>query len=112
MKLLVLGGTQFVGRRIVETALARGHAVTLFHRGQTNPGLFPTAEEILGDRDGGLGALRGRTWDSVVGLNGYVPRLVRGAVLAVGQCRYVYISTLSVLADPTLAGQKMGRAHV
>jgi len=105
MKLLVLGGTQFVGRRIVETALARGHAVTLFHRGQTNPGLFPAAEEILGDRDQGLGALRGRTWDTVVDVNGYVPRLVRDAVQAVGECRYVYISTLSVLADPTVAGQ-------
>ena len=62
MKLLVLGGTQFVGRRIVEAALERGHAVTLFHRGTTNPGLFPESEEILGDRDGGLGA-DGGGWD-------------------------------------------------
>ena len=105
MNLLVLGGTQFVGRRIVETALLRGHAVTLFHRGKTNPGLFPSAEEILGDRDQGLGALRGRSWDAVVDVTGYVPRLVREAILAVGDCRYVYISTLSVLADPSIAGQ-------
>ncbi|HYQ89749.1 MAG TPA: NAD-dependent epimerase/dehydratase family protein, partial [Candidatus Binatia bacterium] len=66
MKLLVLGGTQFVGRHIVESALARGHAVTLFHRGKTNPGLFPGVEEILGDRDGGLGSLQGGTWDQVL----------------------------------------------
>jgi 2'-hydroxyisoflavone reductase len=105
MNLLVLGGTQFVGRSIVETALARGHTVTLFHRGKTNPGLFPSAEEILGDRDQGLGALRGRSWDTVVDVNGYVPRLVRDAIQAVGECRYVYISTLSVLADPSIAGQ-------
>lgn len=105
MNLLVLGGTQFVGRRIVETALARGHQVTLFHRGKTNPGLFPEATEILGDRDGGLGALRGRSWDTVVDVNGYVPRLVRDAIRAVGETRYVYISTLSVLADPSIAGQ-------
>jgi 2'-hydroxyisoflavone reductase len=105
MNLLVLGGTQFVGRRIVETALARGHAVTLLHRGKTNPGLFPEATEILGDRDGGLDALRGRSWDTVVDVNGYVPRLVRDAIRAVGETRYVYISTLSVLADPSIAGQ-------
>ena len=105
MKLLVLGGTQFVGRHLVEAALARGHAVTLFHRGKTNPGLFPRAEEILGDRDGGLAPLRGRTWDAVIDVNGYVPRLVRDAVRAVGETRYVYVSTLSVLADHSIPGQ-------
>ena len=105
MNLLVLGGTRFVGRRIVESALARGHAVTVFHRGQTNPGLFPEAEQILGDRDQGLGALRGRSWDTVVDVNGYVPRLVHDAILASGRSRYVFISTLSVLADPSIAGQ-------
>ncbi len=53
MKLLVLGGTRFAGRHLVELALSRGHEVTLFHRGQTNPGLFPGAEEVLGDARGG-----------------------------------------------------------
>jgi len=107
MRLLVLGGTQFVGRHIVEAALARGHAVTLFHRGKTNPGLFPETQEVLGDRDGGLGALRGGTWDAVVDVNGYVPRLVRDSVraLATAAGHYVFISTLSVLADFSKSGQ-------
>jgi len=107
MKLLVLGGTQFVGRHIVEAALARGHAVTLFHRGQTNPGLFPQTQEILGDRDGGLGALRGGTWDAVIDVNGYVPRLVGDSVRALSGAAgyYVFISTLSVLADYTIPDQ-------
>jgi 2'-hydroxyisoflavone reductase len=107
MKLLVLGGTQFVGRHIVEAALARGHAVTLFHRGRTNPGIFAGAKEILGDRDGGLGALRGGTWDQVLDVNGYVPRLVGDSVRALSAAaeRYLYISTLSVLADHSVSGQ-------
>jgi len=108
MDLLVLGGTQFVGRAIVEVALARGHAVTLFHRGKTNPGLFPNAEEILGDRDGGLEALRGRSWDCVIDVNGYVPRLVRDSVRLLTsdpRTRYLFISTLSVLADYTIPNQ-------
>ncbi len=101
MKVLVLGGTQFVGRHIVGAALARGHEVTLFHRGKTNPGLFTGAEEILGDRDGGLAPLRGRTWDAVLDVNGYVPRLVRDSVRLFSESgtRYLFISTLSVLAD-------------
>ncbi len=107
MKLLVLGGTQFVGRHIAEQALARGHSVTTFHRGQTNRGLFPEAEEIFGDRDGGLGPLEGRKWDAVIDVNGYVPRLVRDSarLLASSVDRYLYISTLSVLADHGVPNQ-------
>ena len=103
MRLLILGGTQFVGRHIAEAALARGHRVTTFHRGKTNPGLFPGAEEILGDRDGGLKPLEGRGWDAVIDVNGYAPRLVRDAALLLSGSvdRYIFISTLSVLADPT-----------
>nr|MBA3717250.1 NAD-dependent epimerase/dehydratase family protein [Actinomycetota bacterium] len=59
MRLLIIGGTRFLGRALVEDALARGHEVTLFNRGQTNPELFPEAEKIHGDRDGGLSALEG-----------------------------------------------------
>jgi 2'-hydroxyisoflavone reductase len=107
MKLLVLGGTQFVGRHIVESALAKGLGVTIFHRGKTNPGLFPGVEEILGDRDGGLESLRGRTWDVVVDVNGYVPRLVRDSARALSGSvgRYLFISTLSVLAGPSIPRQ-------
>lgn len=109
MRLLVLGGTQFVGRALVEAALAAGHEVTLVHRGRTNPGLFPEAEHVLGDRDGGLDPLRGRAWDACLDVNGYVPRVVRQAVEllrgAVG--RYVFVSTISVyasLAEPAVEG--------
>ena len=76
MKILVLGGTQFVGRAVVEAALAAGDELTLFHRGQTNPGLFPEAEHVLGDRDGGLAALDGGEWDACIDVSGYLPRLV------------------------------------
>ncbi|MGH2752864.1 MAG: epimerase, partial [Actinomycetota bacterium] len=66
MRLLFIGGTQFVGRHIVQAALARGHEVVLFHRGETNPGLFPSATEIHGDRDGELERLGSGSWDAVV----------------------------------------------
>jgi len=107
LKLLVFGGTQFVGRHIVDTALSRGHQTTIFHRGKTNPGLFPTAVEILGNRDGGLDSLSGGSWDAVIDVNGYVPRIVRdSARLLSGKVeRYLFISTLSVLADPSVPGQ-------
>lgn len=57
MKLLILGGTKFLGRHLVDAALAAGHQVTLFNRGKTNPELFPQVEQLHGDRDGDLGAL-------------------------------------------------------
>jgi 2'-hydroxyisoflavone reductase len=102
MRLLVLGGSQFVGRHIVEGALARGHTVTLFNRGRTNPGMFPDVEEIHGDRDGGLSALDGRTWDAVIDTSGYLPRVVRQSVEALsGRAgQYVFVSTISVYAQP------------
>ena len=101
MNLLVLGGTQFVGRALVEAALTTGADVTLFHRGLTNPNLFPEAEHVLGDRDGGLAALGGRSWDACIDVSGYVPRLVGDAatILRNRVERYVYVSTISVYAD-------------
>lgn len=103
MDLLILGGTRFLGRAIVDAALAAGHHVTLFHRGQTNPDLFPELEHILGDRDGGLDRLNGRTWDAVIDTCGYVPRLVRDSatLLADHVNHYTFISTISVYADPS-----------
>lgn len=111
MDLLVLGGTQFVGRHLVEAALARGWRVTLFNRGQTNSELFPEAERLRGNRDPrihpGLSALEGRRWDVVVDCNGYVPRIVRAAAEAlrdaVGQ--YIFISTGSVYDFTQLQGE-------
>ena len=101
MTLLILGGTQFVGRHLVDAALRQGHQVTLFNRGRTNPGLFPEAEEIHGDRDGGLDVLAGRQWDVVVDTCGYVPRVVSQSArgLASAAAAYVFISSLSVYAD-------------
>ena len=106
MNLLVIGGTRFVGRHIVDEALRRGHTLTLFNRGQSNPGLFAGSgvEEIHGDRDGDLGLLAGRCWDAVVDTNGYLPRIVRASAEFLAQAvdRYLFVSTISVYADPML----------
>jgi 2'-hydroxyisoflavone reductase len=101
MKLLVLGGTKFLGRHIVETALARGDEVTIFTRGLHNSELYPEVEKLRGDRDGGLDTLRGRRWDAVVDTSGYVPRVVRASaeLLADAVELYVFISSMSVYAD-------------
>ncbi len=98
MKLLVLGGTQFVGRAVVEAALADDNEVTLFHRGWTGPELFPQAEHVLGDRDGGVDTLAGGAWDACVDVSGYVPRVVRDSaeLLAGAVARYVFVSSVSV----------------
>jgi 2'-hydroxyisoflavone reductase len=104
--LLVLGGTGFLGPHVVEAALARGHAVTLFNRGKTRPELFPTVEKLVGDRDGKLDALRGRTWDAVVDTSAYVPRITRmsAELLAPSVGQYVNISTISVYARLDVPG--------
>ena len=101
MKLLIIGGTAFVGRGIVEYALARGHEVTLFTRGKTRPDSFPEAEHLTGDRDGNLTALEGRTWDAVIDTCGYVPRIVEqsASLLQNAAQHYTFISTISVYAD-------------
>jgi 2'-hydroxyisoflavone reductase len=101
MRVLILGGTVFLGRHLVEAALARGHQVTLFNRGQHNPDLFPEVEKLRGDRDGGLDTLRGRRWDVAVDTWGYVPRLVRdaAALLADAVDHYTFISSISVFRD-------------
>ena len=99
MKLLVLGGTKFLGRAIVDEALGNGHLVTLFNRGQTNPELSPRAEKLRGDRDGDLSALVGRAWDAVVDVAGYLPRVVRQSVETIDAPYYLFVSTRSVYAD-------------
>ena len=101
MRVLILGGTAFVGRHLVLSARAAGLEVTLFNRGRTNPGLFSDLELIVGDRDADLGLLAGRRWDAVVDVNGYVPRVVGAAAEALKSIcdRYVYISTVSVYGD-------------
>ncbi|HVU77692.1 MAG TPA: NAD-dependent epimerase/dehydratase family protein [Gaiellaceae bacterium] len=100
MRILVLGGTKFLGRHTVDVALARGHEVTLFNRGQTCPDLFPAVEKLRGDRDGDLAALAGRSFDAVVDTSGFVPRVVRETIEALGEVgHYTFVSTISVYAD-------------
>jgi len=100
MRILVLGGTQFLGRHAVDAALAGGHEVTLFNRGQTRPELHPGVEKLRGDRDGNLDALRGRSFDAVIDTSGYVPRIVRETIDALGDAgHYTFVSSISVYAD-------------
>lgn len=110
LKLLVLGGTVFLGPAIVEAALARGHEVTLFNRGRSNPDLFPDVEKLRGNRrrprdDRGpkqdLDALRGRTWDAVIDTCGYFTANVEDTakLLADAVELYVFISSISVYRD-------------
>jgi 2'-hydroxyisoflavone reductase len=101
MHILVLGGTRFLGRAVVEAALGRGHHVTLFNRGQTNPTLFPGIEHIHGDRTKDLSGLSGSQWDVVVDVAGLNPDDVRPTVSALAGAveRYVFVSTVSVYAD-------------
>jgi 2'-hydroxyisoflavone reductase len=100
-RILILGGTGFLGPELVQAARARGCAVTLFNRGKTRPELFPEVEKLHGDRDGKLDALRGRTWDLVIDTSGYVPRIVRASaeLLAPAVGRYLFVSSISVYAD-------------
>ncbi len=106
MKLLVLGGTVFLGRHIVAEALAHGHEVTLFNRGQHNPDLFPEVEKLRGNRNGNLETLRGRRWDAVIDTCGYIPRLVRASAELLAQSveHYTFISSISVYADFSAPG--------
>jgi 2'-hydroxyisoflavone reductase len=106
LKLLILGGTLFLGRHLVEAAQQRGHEVTLFNRGQTNPALFPAVAKLRGDRDGDLSALRRGEWDAVVDTSGYVPRVVRASaeLLADRVAHYTFISSLSVFIPPAKHG--------
>ncbi len=101
MRLLILGGTIFLGRSLVETALERGHTVTLFNRGKHSPELFPEVEKLIGDRNGDLAALQGRTWDAVIDTCGYVPRVVASSAqrLADAVGHYTFISSISAYAN-------------
>lgn len=101
MKLLILGGTLFLGRHVAEIALSRGHEVSLFNRGKRNPDLFPDAEHLVGDRNGDLDALSGRSWDCVIDTCGYVPRIVAlSADLLKGSADYyMFVSSVSVYSE-------------
>lgn len=98
LRVLVLGGTGFIGPFQIRYAMERGHTVTMFNRGRTNPGLFPEVERLIGDRDGELDALRGREWDVVLDNSGFYPRMVRESaeLLKDSVGRYLFVSSISV----------------
>ena len=106
MKILILGGTVFLGAHLVEAALARGHQVTIFNRGQHNPDWHPEVEKLRGDRSRDVEALRGRRWDAVIDTCGYVPGVVRKSaeLLADAVEHYTFISSCSVYGNFDLAG--------
>jgi len=102
MKILILGGTVFLGYHLVQSAKKAGHDVTLFSRGLTNSELFPELEKLVGDRDdGNLTSLAGRRWDAVIDTSAYVPRVVRDSVNLLKDAteHYTFISSISVYQD-------------
>ncbi len=101
-RLLIIGGTRFLGYFITQKALERGHEVTLFNRGKTGPEAFTQAESIRGDRDADIELLAGRHWDSVIDTCGFFPRIVgKSAQLLAGSVpHYVFISSISAYAEP------------
>jgi 2'-hydroxyisoflavone reductase len=109
LRILILGGTGFTGPFQVRYALDRGHKVTVFNRGRTHPGELPKeVEQLLGDRNGQLDALKGRTWDVVIDNPTTLPVWVRDAaqILKGNADRYVFISTTSVYADTSKTGME------
>ncbi|MGC6489086.1 MAG: NAD-dependent epimerase/dehydratase family protein [Planctomycetota bacterium] len=119
LKLLVLGGTAFLGPHFVRAALANGHEVTLFNRGKTNPEMFKGLEQLRGDRDAReLGALKDRSWDAAIDTSGYVPGHVQQAASMLKDRigHYQFISTISVygnfLERPMLIDEQADTAKV
>src|SRR6185295_8828467 len=106
MKLLILGGTRFLGRHVVVAAQARGHEVTVFNRGNYATEELGVVESINGDRHTELHKLRGRRWDAVVDTSGHLPRAVRAAagVLSDAVDRYVFVSSQNAYRDVSVPG--------
>ena len=102
LNILILGGTGFTGPCQVRYALSRGHKVTVFNRGRTHPGELPDGvEQLIGDRNGKLDALKGRKWDVAIDNPTTLPVWVRDAaeILKGNVDRYIFISTISVYSD-------------
>lgn len=107
LRILILGGTGFIGPHQIRYAITRGHKVSMFNRGKTNPGLFPEGVEHLGgDRNGKLDALKGKEWDAVIDNPSTLPRWVRDAaqLLKDSAGQYLFISTISVYKDNSKPG--------
>ena len=101
MNILILGGTGFLGRHIVETALSKGHSLTLFNRGISEVNLFPQVETIVGDRNISHDALRNREWDAVIDTNARMPKVARSAarLLSAATGHYTFISSISAYSN-------------
>ena len=101
LKILILGGTGFLGPHLVELARGRGHTVTLFNRGKTRAELFPDVEKLRGDRKGKLDALKGRSFDAVLDNSGYLPKWVKlsADLLSPNVGQYLFVSSVSVYPD-------------
>ena len=108
LRILILGGTGFIGPHMVREALRRGHEVSLFNRGKTNDDLFPDLETFIGDRDNQLDALKGHEWDAVIDNSGYVPRHVADSarLLADAASHYLFISSISAYATFAVANHE------
>jgi len=106
LRILILGGTKFLGRAVAQAALAKGHQLALFNRGRTHPELFPDVEKLRGDREDDLAELRGHAWDVVVDTSGSAPQVVASSVelLAHSAKYYLFVSTRSVYAPPYRRG--------
>lgn len=108
LRILILGGTGFIGPHLVECARERGHTLTLYNRGKTNAGIFPDIEQLHGDRNapGGLDVLANRQWDVAIDTNGYFPRQARASckLLAPNVRSYCFVSSVSVYADFSKTG--------
>jgi 2'-hydroxyisoflavone reductase len=100
MKLLIIGGTRFVGRHLVNEALRRGHELTLFNRGK-NASIFPNVEQLHGDRDKDVSSLKAKPFDAVIDTCGYIPRHMQMVADVLPDVpHFIFISTISVYADP------------
>ena len=106
MNLLILGGTQFIGRHLTEAALAAGHDVTLFNRNRRGAELFSEVETLVGDRQGDVSALKGKTWDAVIDTSAYTPLAARrtAELLQNAVGHYTFVSSVSVYQDFSEAG--------
>ena len=102
MRILVIGGTRFVGKHFVAAALERGHDVTVFHRGQTGADLFPEATHLTGDRNTDLSALAEGEWDATVDVCAYLPSQVRSLAAALEERggHHLLVSSVSAYAPP------------
>lgn len=98
MNILILGGTLFVGRHFVATALEKGYSVTIFHRGKLKTDAIEGVRQVIGDRESDLHLLGDESWDVVIDTCGYIPRVLRSSIKSLGNKTksYVFISSISV----------------